>query len=155
MLVQLMARFHEEVFGIYFDDLDSFQILHNARYLLLFERAVGAFWGKIGFSSFVHGENPDQFHLVRHNEVDYLAPVRGIGEVRVRVAVERLGRSSLTFGFRMLPMDRDEDFATGRRTVVHVDGEGLGSRPWSDSFRQCIEPWRVCGDEKGEGPVKS
>jgi acyl-CoA thioester hydrolase len=31
-------RFHEAIHGVYFDDLDAFQILHNARYLLLFER---------------------------------------------------------------------------------------------------------------------
>ncbi len=41
------VRFHEQVHGVYFDDLDAFQILHNARYLLLFERTIGSFWQKL------------------------------------------------------------------------------------------------------------
>ena len=35
-------RFHETPHGVYFDDLDAFQILHNARYILYFERTVGS-----------------------------------------------------------------------------------------------------------------
>jgi acyl-CoA thioester hydrolase len=38
-------RFHERVHGVYFDDLDAFQILHNARYLLLFEHAIACACG--------------------------------------------------------------------------------------------------------------
>lgn len=138
-----MSRFHEEVFGVYFDDLDPFHILHNARYVLLFERTLGAFWMELGLGGFQNSERPEQFHLVRHNEVEYLTPVRGIGKVRIRVAVERLGRTSLTFGFRMLPLDRDVDHARGRRTVVHVDPATLRACPWPESLRAAIGPWLV------------
>jgi acyl-CoA thioester hydrolase len=139
-MVGAMGRFHETVFGIYFDDLDPFHILHNARYLLLFERALGGFWHDLGRGAFQDGD-PDEFHLVRHNEVDYLSPVRGVGKVRVRVHVQRLGRTSLTFAFRMLPMDQDVDHARGARTVVCVDPDTLKPRPWSDGFREAIAPW--------------
>ena len=37
-------RFYEAIHGVYFDDLDALQILHNSRYLLLFERTIGSFW---------------------------------------------------------------------------------------------------------------
>ncbi len=136
-----MRRFHETVFGIYFDDLDPFGILHNARYLLLFERALGAFWMDVGWGAFQDSERPEQFHLVRHNSIDYLAPVRGVSKVRVRVDVEKIGRTSLTFGFRMLPMDRDLDHARGSRTVVHVTPGSLEARPWSDDFRAAMSVW--------------
>jgi acyl-CoA thioester hydrolase len=142
-----MSRFHEEVFGVYFDDLDPFQILHNARYLLLFERTLGAFWMELGFGDFQDSDHPEQFHLVRQNEVEYLSPVRGVGKVRIRVSVERIGETSLTFGFRMMPLDRDVDHARGRRTVVHVDRETLRSRPWPESLRAAIRPW--IADEDG------
>ena len=33
-------RFHESIHGVYFDDLDALQILHNSRYLVLFERTI-------------------------------------------------------------------------------------------------------------------
>ena len=136
-----MRRFHETVFGIYFDDLDPFNILHNARYLLLFERAVGAFWMDSGWGSFQDAS--EHFHLVRHNAIEYLSPVRGVGKVRVRVGIERLGRTSLVFSLRMLPMDRDLDHARGTRTIVHVDRESLQPVPWDEAFRKTMSPWTV------------
>lgn len=133
------VRFYEQTFGVYFDDLDPFHILHNARYLLLFERALGAFWMDLGFGSFQ--DDPDQFHLVAHNEVDYRRPVEGVGRVRVRVFIDRIGRSSLTFGFRMMPLDEDVDHAVGRRTIVRVDPETRRPIPWSDALRARLAPY--------------
>ncbi len=59
----------------------------------------------------------------------------------MRVWVERIGTSSLTFAFRMLPHDRDVDHARGRRVIVHVDPATLASKPWADSIRQLLAPW--------------
>jgi acyl-CoA thioester hydrolase len=136
-----MHRFSEHTFGVYFDDLDPFHILHNSRYLLLFERAIGAFWMELGFGAFQDDARPEQFHLVARNEVDYVEPVRGVGRVRVRVWVEHVGKSSLRFSCRMMPLDRDVDHARGRRTIVHVDPTTLRPRPWSDELRQTIAAW--------------
>ena len=95
-------RFYEAIHGVYFDDLDALQILHNARYLLLFERTIGSFWTRaMGWGGVLgKADEPDRFHLVRTNEIEYLRPVTGIGEVRVRIWVEKEGRTSLTFAFR-------------------------------------------------------
>ncbi|RMG11875.1 MAG: acyl-CoA thioesterase [Planctomycetota bacterium] len=134
-----MKRFHEQVMGVYFDDLDPYRILHNARYLLLFERTLGSFWRVMGFGDF-QGE-PETFHLVRANQVEYLAPVKGTCEVRVRVWIERLGETSLTFGFRLMPLDEDRDCARGQRTIVCVDPSTWRPRPWSDDFRRQVSPW--------------
>ncbi|MCB9683733.1 MAG: acyl-CoA thioesterase [Alphaproteobacteria bacterium] len=136
-----MGRFHEQVMGVYFDDLDAFYILHNARYLVLFERTLGSFWEMVGMGSFEPQSAGDHCHLVRANTIEYLMPVRGTGKVRVRVWVQKLGRTSLTFGFRVMPMDRDEDHATGTRTIVRVDPESQKSLPWTDAFRQRVGPW--------------
>src|SRR4051812_2269021 len=135
-----MGRFHEEVMGVYFDDLDAFYILHNARYLLLFERTVGAFWDAVGMGAFEPPEAGDHWHLVRANTIDYLTPVRGTGRVRVRVWVEKMGRTSLVFGFRMMPLDRDVDHARGTRTIVRVDPETQRPIPWTDAFRETLSP---------------
>ena len=81
----MAKRFHEEVMGVYFDDLDPFHILHNARYLLLFERTLGAFWMEVFRGGF--NESDDRFHFVRTNQIEYLRPVAGVGRVRVRVWV--------------------------------------------------------------------
>ena len=87
--------------------------------------------------------NPDQFHLVRLNHVEYLRPVAEVGQVRVRVWVEKLGRTSLTFGLRVLPMDEDVDHATGSRVIVRVDPETKRPSPWSDEFREKLAPYRA------------
>lgn len=136
-------RFHEQVHGVYFDDLDAFQILHNARYLLYFERTVGSFWRHLGWGGLLDAQkNPDQFHLVRANHVEYLRAVEGVGEVRVRVWVEKLGTTSLTFGFHLLPLDEDVPYATGTRVIVRVDPQTRRPVPWTDGFRQALEPYR-------------
>jgi acyl-CoA thioester hydrolase len=136
-----MGRFHEQIMGVYFDDLDAFQILHNARYLLLFERTLGAFWLDVGLGRFDTAGATDHIHLVAHNSVDYREPVRGVGRVRVRVYVEKVGRTSLTFFFKVMPMDRDTEHATGRRVIVRVDPATQKPVPWSDGFRALMEPW--------------
>lgn len=137
-------RFHEVVHGIYFDDLDAFKILHNARYVLLFERTIGAFWELLGAEGPLGAmSDPDQYHLVRANQVDYLRPVTGdMGKVRVRVWVERLGSSSLTFGLRLLPMDEDVDCARGTRVVVKVDPDSKRPESWTDDLRARLAPYR-------------
>ncbi len=135
-------RFHEAVHGVYFDDLDAFHILHNARYLLLFERTIGAFWQRLGWGGTLDMQkNPDQFHLVRANHLEYLKPVHGTGEVRVRVWVEKLGRSSLTFGFCVMPMDEDLDYATGSRVLVRVDPLSRTPTPWTEAIRNALAPY--------------
>ncbi|MBT3219590.1 MAG: acyl-CoA thioesterase, partial [Proteobacteria bacterium] len=66
------GRFHEEVMGVYFDDLDAFHILHNARYILLFERTLGSFWQLLGLGGLREEGLPDRFHFVRANHIEYL-----------------------------------------------------------------------------------
>ena len=131
-------RFHETVFGVYFDDLDPFGILHNARYLLFMERAVGEFWRTLGLDGF---EDARQFHLVRSNHIEYHSPVEGVGQVRVRVAVTHLGTTSMKLGFRIMPLDEDVEHAVGERVIVCVDPDTRRPVGWSASFRQRLEPF--------------
>jgi acyl-CoA thioester hydrolase len=144
-------RFHETVHGVWFDDLDAFQILHNVRYLLIFERTIGGFWQHLGWGSPLDAivdpnANPDQYHLVRTNHIEYIRPVRGVGNVRCRIWVDRLGQTSVTFGFAVLPLDEDEPFATGTRVLVRVDSETQQPVPWTDGFRVALSPYTKSPD---------
>ena len=135
-------RFYEVVHGVYFDDLDAFQVLHNARYLVFFERTVGAFWRQLGFTPTLDpAANPDQFQLVRANHIDYLRAVRGVCDVRVRVWVEKLGRTSAVFGCSMMPLDEDVAYATGQRVLVRVDPSTMRPTPWTEDFRKRLLPF--------------
>lgn len=135
-------RFFEAIHGVYFDDLDAFGILHNARYLLAFERTIGAFWKHLGWGGRIDDRsNPDQYQLVRSNHLEYLRPVSGLGEIRVRVWVEKLGRTSLTFGGVIMPMDEDVDCATAQRVMVKIDPSTKKPTEWSDKLRQQLVPY--------------
>jgi len=135
-------RFHENVHDVYFDDLDAFQVLHNARYLLVFERTIGSFWRHLGWGGLLDAQrNPDQYHLVRANHLEYRRPVHGVGQVRARIWVRHLGNTSLTFGFRMMKLDEDVDYADGTRVVVRVDPVTLRPAPWSEGFRRALAPY--------------
>ena len=121
-----MSRFHEQIHGVYFDDLDPYGILHNARYLLLFEHAIGSFWRHMGWGGPLDfNDNPDQYHLVRSNHIEYLRPVKGTGEVRVRVWVDKLGTTSLTFGL-------GSGFVTGFRHRTMWKGRQVEGRGYME-----------------------
>ena len=135
-------RFFEAIHGVYFDDLDAFGILHNARYLLAFERTIGAFWRHLGWGGRIDDRtNPDQFQLVRSNHLEYLRPVANVGEIRVRVWVEKLGTTSLTFGGAIMPMDEDVDCAVGQRVLVKIDPDTKRPTPWTEGLRKTLAPY--------------
>lgn len=135
----MSVRPHFEVaHDVWFDDLDAFGVVHNARYLLLFERTLGAFWAHLGFGGFF--SDPDRIHVVRANQVDYLRPQVGIGTIRVRLSVSRLGTSSLTNGFEAWSTG-EALLATGSRTVVRIDGDTWEVTPWAAAFRDALRPW--------------
>lgn len=137
-------RFHEVTHNVYFDDLDAFQILHNARYLLLIERTIGDFWRMMGWGGALNARrHPDQYHLVRVNHFEYHRAVYDVDRVRVRVWIDRIGRTSLTFAFTILPIDMDTPYATGHRVLVRVDPENRTPVPWSDAFRTALAPYRA------------
>ena len=140
-----MTRFHERIMGVYFDDLDPYQILHNARYLLLFERTLGSFWAELGYGGLQ--QHADGKHLVRTNSVEYLRPYRGTGKIRIRVRIEKLGRSSLKFCFRAMPVDEDVDYATASRVVVHIDPDTWTPSPWGPDFRKRVADWVADGED--------
>ena len=130
-----MTRFFETIHGIFFDDLDPFAILHNARYVLLFERALGAFWMHVGWGGFQDASRPEQFHP--SEQQGGLPGSRGAGQVRVFVG---LGSSSMKVRFAMLPMDRDTLHAEGAHDHPRRS-RTLRPKPWTDPFRAVMTPW--------------
>jgi acyl-CoA thioester hydrolase len=125
---------------VHFDELDPMGVLHNARYAVLFERALAAFWAGHGHS-FVDGRptTPDAFNVVKEASIVYHRPVRGVGEVAVQLWLESLGESSGVYRFRLLSPDGATVFAEGRRVVVKLDQATLRPAPWSPESRTIAE----------------
>ncbi|NHC46404.1 acyl-CoA thioesterase [Motilibacter aurantiacus] len=121
---------------VHFDDLDALGMLHNSRYVVLVERALGAYWTERGYT-FHDGRptKPDVFQVVRELRITYSVPVTRPSRLAVHFWVETMGRSSATYRFRVMSEDRSVVHADGSRVVVRVDPATRRPTPWTDEAR--------------------
>lgn len=127
---------HVEPVTVHFDDLDAMGIVHNARYVVLLERALTPYWTARGHS-FDGGRatSPDMFHAVRELTISYLTPIRATGAVWVHFWLERFGETSGVYGFRFLSPDDRTVYAEGRRTIIRLDPATMRPTAWTESAR--------------------
>ena len=122
---------------VHFDMLDLMHVVHNAAYLLLFERARTDFWRSLGLG--YGSKELDWPYLVVRNEINYRSPITVDQEVQVTVAVTKIGRTSITFAHEVY----DENgvlSADGSTVIVRIDSETRRSIPWTDRFREIVSP---------------
>lgn len=122
---------------VHFDDLDAMGLLHNSRYALLVERAISAYWAELGwnFDPSVSAFQ-DVFMAVREFKITYHAPIVGACEPVVHFWMERLGRTSGVYGFRVLSPDGSVVHAEGHRVNVNLDPATFRPTPFSPETRQ-------------------
>jgi acyl-CoA thioester hydrolase len=118
--------------------LDLLGVLHNAAYLLLFERARTDFWQAHGAG--YSAETLDWPYLVVRNEINYRAPIRSDQTVDVTVSVAKLGNSSITFAHEVFAKD-GELAAEGQTVIVRIDAQTSRPTAWSDRFRGLVGPY--------------
>ena len=117
-----------ETVMIYFDDLDAMGVVHNGRYVIVFERALGAYWPRAGWPY-----DPGQprfaevFFVVRENMITCHVPISRRA-VQVQLWLEHLGTTSVVYGFRVLSNDGTVVHAEGRRVQVRLDPASTPSR---------------------------
>ncbi|WP_336205049.1 acyl-CoA thioesterase [Nonomuraea sp. LPB2021202275-12-8] len=126
---------------IHFDDLDAMGLLHNSRYALLVERAVSAFWADQGWTfDPATSRFKDVYLAVREFKITYNVPIMGAGEVLVEFWMDRMGRTSGVYGFRVLSADRSVVHADGYRVNVNLDPATLRPAPFSPEIREAATP---------------
>ncbi|MCS6775387.1 MAG: thioesterase family protein [Chloroherpetonaceae bacterium] len=125
---------------IHFDMLDMLGVLHNAHYLLLFERARFDFWHAQGLQ--IGAPGLDWPYYVARNEINYRAPITRIQEVTVTLQVTHLGRSSATLGHAVY-QDDGTLAAEGHTTLVRVDPKTRRAIPWSGEFRALLARYLI------------
>ncbi|TDD11532.1 acyl-CoA thioesterase [Nonomuraea deserti] len=134
------AGVHEPV-QVHFDDLDAMGLLHNSRYALLVERAIGAYWQRLGWAPDPgRSAFKDVFLAVREFKVTYHAPVAGAGDLLVHFWMDRMGSTSGVYGFRVLSADRAVVHADGYRVNVNLDPATLRPTPFSAELRAAAGP---------------
>lgn len=124
---------------VHFDELDAMHMLHNARFFIHMERTASEFFRDLGrrWERNV-ADNPDQFSVVKAQQIEYIVPFLGTGELRVEMWVEKLGRTSCALGFLFTSPDASVVYARGTRTVVKLNPETLRPVPWTDRFRGAV-----------------
>ena len=121
---------------VHFDDLDALGMLHNSRYPLLVERAWAEYWHGKGFTFDGDWDAAgDMCNVIKEMRVSYERPVTAPGRHAAHLWVERLGRTGLTYGFRLCSADGEVTYAQGHRVLVRVDPRALRPTPWSDRAR--------------------
>ena len=125
---------------IYFDMMDPLGVMHNSRYLLLFERARFDLWHANGLA--IGTEGLDWPYYVVRNEVNYHAPITRLQEVTIEVVVERLGTSSVMLAHRVLD-DTGVCVADGKTVLVRVDPATQRPVAWSDGFRALLSKYQA------------
>ncbi len=81
----------------------------------------------------------DQIGLVVATSCDYFAPLSFPGEVAIGLAVERLGRTSVTYRLGVFAAGAEGPSAQGLFTHVYVDRVGRRPAPLSDAWRAKLE----------------
>ncbi|WP_326719875.1 acyl-CoA thioesterase [Streptomyces sp. NBC_00243] len=122
-----------EIVEVFFDDLDSFGVLHHAKYAMILERGVLSHFAKIGLAL----GHADLNNFVRELSITYESPVAGMGPVELTFWIEKLGRTSSVIAFRI--HSGETLHAYGRRVTVKFDPRTRKPAPWTDSTRHLIE----------------
>jgi acyl-CoA thioester hydrolase len=126
---------------VHFDDLDAMGLLHNSRFAVLVERAILAYWRRLGWAPDPsRSAFKDVFLAVREFKVTYHLPITGVGEPLVHFWIERMGRTSGVYGFRVLSADHTLVYAEGYRVSVNLDPDTFRPAPFSDELRTASAP---------------
>jgi acyl-CoA thioester hydrolase len=125
---------------VYWDMLDLLGVLHNARYVVMFERARFDFWSNLGVGPEAPGF--DWPYVVARNEVNYKSAIRTEQEVAVTVRIQQIRNSSVTFEHSVVD-EHGVVSADGTTTLVRVDAETYRPVSWSDRFRTMVGPYII------------
>lgn len=123
---------------VYYEDTDAGGVVFYANYLKFFERARSEWLRAAGIGQQTLLQTDGIVFVVGSTTVDYHAPAQLDDELRLTVAVERLGRASIEFAQQAW---RGEQLLTsGRIKVVCVDAKSFRPCPIPAPIRLKITP---------------
>jgi acyl-CoA thioester hydrolase len=108
---------------VYYEDTDAGGVVFYANYLKFFERARTEWLRAAGISQRKLTETQQAMFVVKSTTVDFHAPAKLDDELKLTVAVERLGRASVQFLQEAWRLNGGEPalLATGRIKVGCID----------------------------------
>ncbi|HTU73492.1 MAG TPA: thioesterase family protein [Trebonia sp.] len=130
-----------ETVEVFWEDLDPQGVLHNARYSILLEHALSAYWSRAGYPWDPAADHfRDMFFVVREFAITFHAPITRPGPVAVRFWFDHVGASSIVYGFGILSDDGSVTYASGRRVQVRLDPDTMRPARITSQFRELARP---------------
>jgi acyl-CoA thioester hydrolase len=129
----------KQLVQVNYDELDAMGVLYHGRYAGLLDRALMSHWAENGRRLDTHNPQDDTFAMTREYAITFDQPVAAYGPVLVHFWIDRVGRTSAEFGFRILSPQDGTLYAHGRRVVVLLDVDTRLPKPWSDAGRAELE----------------
>ena len=129
---------------VYIEDTDAGGIVYYVNYLKFMERARTEWLRTLGFQHYTLLA-ADFLFVVHRAEVDYRRPARIDDELRVVVAVEKLGRASLQFRQRVERAVDGEVLAEGFMKVACVSRAQLAPQPMPENIFAAARAWLAAG----------
>jgi acyl-CoA thioester hydrolase len=116
-------------FRVRYSEADRQGIAYQGHYVTWFDLAIWEFMRALPWDMAAHQQATDgDFHTVR-NVVDYAAPLAFDQQFSVSVAVQHLGRSSVTFALAVHSDQRPTPHASGEVVWVHANQTTHQSMP--------------------------
>jgi len=128
-----------------FGDEDHAGIVYYPRFFDFFHRVMEDFFGDAGYP---YQKVLDEDHAgwpSVHAEADFKSPLRFGDVLDVDLDVERIGRSSVTFGYRGSRAVDGTHIVTGQVTCVCIDMRTFEKRLIPDKYRELFERHLVDG----------
>lgn len=126
-----------------FADTDMAGIMHFSAFFRFMESAEHALLRSVGLSVYHTDEDGTALSFPRVSaRCDYHSPARCAEELDIEVVIHRMGRSSVTYGFRFVTGGRE--LAIGEMTGVCcriVHGEPPKSAPIPDDVVALLKPF--------------
>ena len=122
---------------IRFGDIDHAGIVYYPRFLHYFHVAVEEFFGQELEIDYPVLINEHRIGLPTvHLETDWSRPLRYGDTIEVEVSVSKIGKTSITFGYRVFKQGEDMPWAVGRNVVVCLNMNTFKKKDIPDWLRQ-------------------
>ena len=125
---------------IRFGDIDHAGIVYYPRFLHYFHVALEEFFGQaLGIDYPILIDEHRIGLPTVHLETDFRRPLRYGDQIDVEVSVLKIGKSSMTFGYRVFKPGKEELLIEGHNVVVCLDMDRFKKRDIPDWLRRKLE----------------
>ena len=128
---------------IRFSDIDSYGIVHNAKFLIYFEQSRIALFNNIAG----HWDWRESGVLVANQEINYKVPVTIQDKLEILVWIESVGTKSMTYAYEAYKKIREDKIlaATAKTVLVSFDVRSGKSIEVPKEWREMIDKNNLLG----------